>query len=124
LDLIRIGGQVDERRALRSSLSSYRNDDGCGRSYEPACQVTPDLEAAPFRFGHTSSERALPLHPAKGCARERVLAIRVIKHPLHRWSFSEVPHPLIRARVWLMMIDGKPAKPFSARILRPDEPTD
>ena len=40
--------------------------------YEPACQVSSLVVAACDRHRHTSNERAQPLQPARGGARERV----------------------------------------------------
>ena len=57
---------------LASFSSSYNNDEGCGRFYEPACQVSSVVVAASGRPGQTSSDGARPLNQPERCARKRV----------------------------------------------------
>jgi hypothetical protein len=61
----------------------------------------PARESDPF-FEHTSSERAPPLRPAKGCARERVAA-EPSSSAFFLAGISEVTHPFIRALQWHVM---------------------
>ena len=67
--------------------------------YEASCQVAPIGRKSDVVFEHTSGERARPLQPARGCARDRV------NHPhassssvvWPRRRSSEVTHTFIRA---------------------------
>src|SRR5262245_20607943 len=65
--------------------------------YEAARQVTPTGRGSEALSEHTSSERAQPLQPAKGCARERVIITGGRQTHSSSLSLSEVTHPFIRA---------------------------
>src|SRR5947209_4878887 len=72
-------------------------DPNVGHFYEAACQVTSLFVGDRSHFGHTSTERAQPLQPARECARERV-RIRTRRQALFLAERdSEVTHPFIRA---------------------------
>src|SRR5262249_33075497 len=74
-----------------------------GAFYEAACQVPTRPEGATTFSGHTSSERAHPLQPAKGCARERVVIAACRQAHSSSPRISEVTHPFIRAHRWRVM---------------------
>ena len=68
--------------------------------YEAACQVTQQGRESDVAFGHTSSERAPPLQPARGARANGSPSKRVAKHAMPRCLSSEVTHPFIRALLW------------------------
>src|SRR5437879_4722580 len=93
-------GRVDHERELISQTDETVRQitrPKLGHFYEAACQVTPLFVGDRSHFGHTSTERAQPLQPARECARERV-RIRTRRQALFLAERdSEVTHPFIRA---------------------------
>ena len=67
---------------------SHEHDDGYGRFYEPACQVSSLGVAASVHRRHTSSERAPPLHPARGVRANGSTALAVVKRS---WAVQALP---------------------------------
>src|SRR6516225_11345100 len=63
----------------------------------------PGARRSKLLSGHTSSARALPLQPAKGCARERVTILTSSSHSSSRLCSQQGDSPLYSRSPWHIM---------------------